>query len=266
MGILDLLHRNNQIHKFLNSQELNKDLKALKTALEQWNMQEEIHVGESGTLYRFLQFISWKENLNKKFIKTDTLKEREITQNPAITNFPLKKLLELDNGTSQWASIAVLTGNKEKICNPPYKLDLTYKALEHWKSRREQGLSWVPRQDITIQNQILAFQELMKTGNLDFSPKHSEDYCFARAFNKISKEEGQKLWPSLASHESNRLEEMEKYLKEAEENKEIDSKDHRIVQAIAMLQKSKNKELKFTHPGVVSKSWPLFWTFLSKYK
>lgn len=58
--------------------------------------------------------------------------------------------------------------------------------------------------------------------------------------------------------------EMEKVMQLVEKEVEIDSKDHRVVQAIAMLAKLKGNSIKFKHPEVVSKSWPQFWNLLKK--
>jgi len=40
------------------------------------------------------------------------------------------------------------------------------------------------------------------------------------------------------------------------------SKDHRIVQALAMLALFDKKEIEFAFPESVNKSWPQFWKFL----
>jgi hypothetical protein len=268
LGILDLLNGYDDIISFLNRENyLSDDLQALKKVINSWNNQEvDIDVGESGTLYRFLKFISWKKGLNKKFIKHGTLNERKIFNDPAIINFTTKELLKLDNNTSQWASASVLFGNKERISNPPFKLQLTYDAVSHWNEKRNKGEVWEVRYDKTILRQATAFINYLKTGKMEFMAVHSEDYCFARAFNLITKEEGFEKWSSLAGHESNRLEEMEKYLGYFEKGLEIDSKDHRILQAIAMLSLAKNKQISFSYSNAVNKSWPQFWNFLNTCK
>ncbi len=163
MGILDLLHGRNDILQFLDEQEyLSDDLFALKKALEDWLTGDVIDVGESGTLFRFLQFVSWKYGLNKKFTKHKTLKERKICSNSEIINYPLSELLKLDHGTSQWASAAVLCGNTEKIENPPFKLSLTYKTVDHWNSKRQASEKWEPKYDKTISVQAEAFLRKFK--------------------------------------------------------------------------------------------------------
>lgn len=231
-------------------------------ALIDWNSKQEINVGESGTLYRFLQFAIWKLNLDKKLIKQGTLKKRKISNNPDIVNWKLNDLLNLDNKTSQWASASVLLGNQEKIENPPFKLKLTYEAVKHWKEQRANKECWIPRYDKTILNQVKAYLELKKTGKTNFKPEQAEDYCFARAIGLIKKQEAEKTWPSLRSHESNRIEEIEKTLENYKQGREIQSQDHRVIQAIAMLAKLEKKQVKIKFPQAVNKSWPQFWDFL----
>lgn len=263
IGVLDILNGKDDIIKFLEQQkELSDDLQALYKALVAWNTNEPIDVGESGTLYRFLRFASWKLGLNKNFILHGTLKTRNISDNPEIVNCSLKELLKLDNGTSQWASASVLLGNKEIIDNTPYKLELTYEAVNHWNKQREENKCWTICYDETILKQAIAFLELLKDKKSDFIPKQSEDYCFARAFGYITKEDGKSKWPSLVGHESNRIEEMEKMLNYAESGKNIESKDHRIIQAIAMRQKVNSRNVNIRYPESVNKSWPQFWRFL----
>lgn len=166
MGMLDILNGYTDIIAFLNKQaNLSEDLKSLKKVCESWQKDSLIDVGESGTLYRFFQFASWNFGINKQFIFHGTLKERSLTNNPEVVNWPLNKLLTLDNGTSQWASASVLCGNIEKIINPPYKLALTYEAVEHWKNQRKNNKVWKPQLDQTIFKQAKAFTAYLRGGS-----------------------------------------------------------------------------------------------------
>ena len=257
MGILDLVNNRKDTICYLNQNydKLGDDLKILYKALTEWDTQKQITVGESGTLYRFLKFASWKLNKNKEFILKGTLNYREICDNQKIINWSINKLLKLDNGTSQWASASVLLGNNEKISNPPYKLQVTYDAVKHWKAAREKKEIWKPRYDRTILRQAIAYLGFLKSGKIIFIPEQAEDYCFARAFGLITSKEGERRWPSLRGHESDRIKEMEIALNQ----KEVTSKDHRVVQAIAML---KGNSIKVKHKESVNKSWPQFWSFL----
>lgn len=264
MGVLDLLNGYEDSIQFIKEQEqLGDDLKALYKASLAWKSDGPIDVGKSGTLYRFLRFASWKLGLDKEFILHGSLKQREICDNPEIVNYSLDELLKLDNGTSQWASASILFGSKERIPNPPYKLRLSYEAVSYWKEQRKKGQCWEPRYDETILRQAITFLELLKKGETSFIPQQPEDYCFARAFGLITKEGGESRWSSLRGHESNRITEMERVLYDTGLGKEIDSTDHRVVQAIAMLQKVKGKDIKVKHPEAVKKSWPQFWKFLN---
>lgn len=258
MGILDLVNGYDDSIVFLKKHynDLSNDLQALYHASVQWNSEEQIDVGESGTLYRFLKFASWKIGNNRKFRLRGTLKNRNICDNPGIINLSLEELLTLDNGTSQWASASVLMGDLERIKHPPHKLQVTYDAIEHWKITKENKTNWDLRYDQTILTQALVYLGWLKEGKMNFSPTQAEDYCFARAFDIMVAEEGESLWPSLRSHESDRIAEMEQVLKQ----EEVISKDHRVVQAMAMLRGNK---INIKYPDSVNKSWPQFWRFLN---
>ncbi|MBI2129468.1 hypothetical protein HYU07_04465 [Candidatus Woesearchaeota archaeon] len=264
MGILDLMNGYDSTVRFLeqNLSDVGGDLKALHKASINWHSHKTIYVGESATLYRFLKFASWKKGLNKDFILEGTLIGREICNDSEIANYSLEKLLQLDNKTSQWASASALLGNNEKIENPPYKLKVTYEAVLHWKERRSKGKCWEPRYDETILKQATAFLKLLRNGKADFVAEQAEDYCFARTFGFIEKEEGARQWPSLFTHESNRIEMMENVLKNSELGEKVNSKDHRVVQAYAMLQKLNGREIRIAHKECVGKSWTQFWKFL----
>lgn len=265
MALLDLFsgHEASTIRVLAGERELGDDLLALRLCMVDWKSDQPLRVGESATLYRFLQFASWNLNLNKRFFLAGTLKDRHITQDSYIVRYPLAELLKLDNGTSQWASAAVLLGNDEVLPNPPYKLALTYEALGHWKAQRQRNEDWDVRRDETIRRQAATFFELLIKKQVPFVPEQAEDYCFARAFGYITQAEGAKRWPSLRGHESDRIEEMERALHSFEAGESITSKDHRVVQAITMLGIVKRKDAKIVHPSAVNKSWPQFWEFIN---
>ena len=256
MGVLDMLNGHRDIIDCLNTQEgLGDDMMALKKVAEEWNTNNDVDVGESGTLYRFVRFALWKQNSNRKIIKRGTLKNRNLCDDKEIVNWPLEELLKLDNGTSQWASASVLMGNKERMENPPYKLEVTYRAKEHWVFGRKSGSGWKVKYDDTIEKQAKAYIEYLKTGKIIFNACQPEDYCFARAFDLITAEEGEKRWPSLKGHETNRIDEMERALS----MDVVDSKDHRVVQALVMKYKG---NIEVIHRDAVNKTWPEFWEFI----
>lgn len=263
MGVLDMVNGCPDIIDFLASQKsLSDDLQALLRAAQAWNTNEPIDVGESGTLYRFLRFALWARNLDKKFVIRGTLKDRAVCDNPGIVHYSLKELLLLDHGTSQWASAAVLCGNNEEIKNPPYKLHVTYEARSHWQEQREKNQTWSARYDATILKQAHAFLMLLRGERPAFIAEQAEDYCFARAFDFITQNEGLRRWPSLTDHESNRIETMEKELKNFENKKPVTSRDHRVVEALAMKAAVEGQKIQFEHSEAVAKSWPQFWDFL----
>ena len=263
MGILDIVNGYDDIQKFLATQEnLGDDLLALKKASERWKFDKDIDVGESGTLYRLLKYVSWKQELHKNFILQGTLKHRKINDDQVVLRLSQSELLKYDNGTSQWASAAVLLGDPERLYQPPYKLDLTYQAVEHWQMQRDKNQSWLPRYDETILRQAETYIKLLKGEKLEFVPEQAEDFCFAYIFGYMTAEEGEKRWPALRGHESDRIVEIQETLKAAKEGKEITSKDHRVVQAIAMWGKVNRKEVYILYPQSVNKSWPQFWDFL----
>jgi len=263
LGVLDLIHGCDDCVKFLDQQEnLGDDLQALKRCVIAWKENKPLDVGESGTVYRFLRFASWKLRKKVSFIKRGTLQKREIYDNPDIVNYSIKELLKLDNGTSQWANAAVLLGAPATIDNPPYHFHMTVDALDHWKNQREKNETWIPRYDETILAQATAFLNLLHERKINFTPKQQEDYCFARAFNLITKEQAAEKWPSLFTHETNRIEEMEIQLENYNNNQPITSKDHRVVQALAMKAKVEGVQVNVAHPKAVNKTWPQFWNFL----
>ena len=159
----------------------------------------------------------------------------------------------------------MLCGNLEaRIKNPPFKLALTYEAVWYWRECYAASKVWKPRPDDTIQEQARAFMDHLDGKSMTFVPQQAEDYCFARAFNLITGEEGLSRWPSLVEHESSRIIEMENTINDMRCGRPIKSKDHRVVQAIAMKAAIKRETLSYENPDCVAKSWPLFWEFMKK--
>lgn len=261
MGVLDILGQRERVIEVVDSiPQPSDDVAALRQSAISWPESDEIDVGESGTLFRFLQFASWKEDLDKTFKKHGTLVQRKITSDPSIVDLPQEKLLELDEGTSQWASAAILSGDEQRLDNPSPKLALTYKAVKEWADAP--GGKWTPKVDRTILNQALAHIRLMRRKRHEFKPEHSEDFCYAYTVG-FSIEAAEEKFPSLKGHETNRLEEMPKSHEQLESGETITSRDHRVVQALAMLAARRNIEVNFEHPEAVNKSWPQFWNFLT---
>jgi hypothetical protein len=263
LGVLDLLNGHKNMINFLgNQKEICEDLEALLRSSIAWNENKPIDVGESGTLYRCLRYAAWKRGENREFIKRGTLKKRKIFDDPDIVNWPLEGLLCLDEGTTQWVTAALLCGSHEIMHDAPPKIELTYSAIEHWNEMRAQKKCWHEAYDLILVGQAVAYLKMLAGNPVDFVPVDAEDYCFARAFNYISPENGIIRWPQLPNHESNRIIAMEEAMKAALSGQTIVSDDHRVVQAMAMWGKVNNVEVHFSNPNAVKKSWPQFWRFL----
>lgn len=263
MGVLDLMRGYDDTIKFLEKQkDLGEDLQALYRVSKNWRTTKQVDVGESGTIYRFLQYISWHQGLEKKFIKRGTLRKRKICNDRDIINRPLESLATLDNGTSQWMSAAILCGNTEKLRKEPYHVKMTRKAKAHYEKRRANNKCWDLRYDQTLLKQAKAIIEKYAGGKTSWVPVQAEDYCLARVFNLITPEEGKKRWPSLISHETNRLKEMEKESVNYRALRPIESKDHRVVQAFLSIGAIEGSGMGAKHPKCVNKTWPQFPTFL----
>lgn len=278
MGILDLMrgYGSKDIVNFLNTQEnLGGDVNALKRVAESFdNPSKPFDVGESGTIYRFVRFYTWKKGINRAITARGTLPARveKMCQDPELVNWPLEKLLTLEGGTTQWATMAILLGNNEKLQEVPFYLQKTYDSLKHWQTQRILGKKWIAQTDSTLTTQAREYISLLTTAEMHTSPTQLGDcdlYCFIRAFNGISAEEGKEMWPQIQYHESNRIKEMERTLKALYARKIIHSDDHRAVQANAMLIQSLNIQLpvesirqRFDNPECVNKTWPKFWEFL----
>lgn len=266
MGFMDLMQGSTRTVELLaplaQKKLLGDDLMALYEASVCWLAgSPDIYVGESATLYRFLQFAAWKLEIEKNFILDGTLKDRPMAKDKGIVHWSQEKLLELN--TSQYASAAALMGDKKRIENPPFKLKVTYDAIGHYEERKTSETGWGIRYDETLLKQAVAFLKALKTGVMEFKIGQAEDYCFARAFGLITKEEGLLLYKSLTGHETNRIEEMERALETASRIGVVDSLDHRVVQAVVMLYRFMGKPIEVVHPEAVNKSWPEFPRFIA---
>jgi hypothetical protein len=261
MAVLDIFNgRAEDTIKFLKSQkDLGSDLRSVLKAAEGWDTGKGIGT-ESATFFRMLQFGIWKFGLDKRLVKEGTLRDRPMAEDPNIINYPISELLKLDGGTSQWASAAVLFG-APRCEESRVKLDLTHDAVRHWNEMRDSGRCWLRLTDTTIKAQAKAFLELLTNGKSSWEPRHSEDYCLARALGMMTPEEGAIRWSSLKGHESDRIAEMETAISQFRSGSDITSKDHRVIQSIAMLAQVSHAKASFASAESVGKSWPLFWRF-----
>lgn len=272
LGLLDVMAGNTTTADSLDytarSKPIGEDLQALARVSRQWLAGEDLDVGESGTIYRFFKFASWMEAAanpdapTRTFKKSGSLITRDITDDPSIINMPIEELLLLDGGTTQWASVAVLLrapvpGARQMSSEPKYQLSLDAKS--HWLRARIFNTDCEFYSDSTINNQAKAFVEAIKFARFEFTPMQAEDYCIARAYGLITSAEGDRLWPKLRKHESDRIESMELAIEQATTGKTITVNDHRVVQAVAM--RFGLPRARFKYPDCVAKSWPEFWEF-----
>ena len=187
MGLLDIINGSNHSIRFLKEHydELGDDLKAAYRAyVELKQGKKEIHVGESGTLYRFLKFLSYKHDLGLELIPEGTLVERVegFCDDPDMVNWSLEGLLNTKDKTTQWASAAILCGSTERIENPPHKVRVSVDSVEHWYSRRRQRQYWKEQYDLTLLAQAIAYKNKLKGESVSYIAHQAEGYRFARAF------------------------------------------------------------------------------------
>jgi len=275
LGILSL--RDNYLEMFLEKistieNRFGGDLKAFKRCLENWN-QDELYVGESATLFRFLQFYIWQNNLTKKLVKEGSLLKRRVSEDPDIIFLSQRELLNIDEGTTQWASAKVLCGDKERIDDAPAKLVMTYRIVDAWNSmvlpeysdRIDKNFDLAISRsmlDSNICNHVFVLYSLLAGHDHLWLPLEAEDYCFARSLSIMTQEDGQTIWPQLANHESNRLEAMEEALDQLYNGKPITSQDHRVIHAVVMKALIDGIEVNVVNREAVNKSWTRFWDFI----
>lgn len=285
MGIMDITSSfAKDVVSYLDSQDqstLGGDLKTLRNVADRWGWRysEPVNVGESGTIYRFVKFYSWMNHLPFEPIVSGTLVKRsleEMTNDQNIINYSPEKLLTLDGKTTQWATmqyLLALPSERRKVTpmfnqgknmsrSADFKLRVTYDAVEHWTKKLSEKKKWESRIDPTFLNQQIAFVNGLLTGRPKFIGEQAEDYCFERAFDLISEEEGRLVYPSVEKHETNRFTEMERALQKLSRTGIIDSKDHRVVQALVMRQIVLGKPYEIVDKSVVNKTWPKFWDFI----
>lgn len=279
MGILDLLggYGPGDLIKFLDSQmDLGGDLQALRRVAEVGNDRSKpIDVGESGTIYRFVRFYLWKYGIDQEIVMGGTLTKRakEMGATPEIIHWPLAKLLTLEGGTTQWATMAILMGNKETLREIPFYIQQTYDAIEHWEKQRKCGMVWVPQRDPTLIAQVEGYASFLKTGKINIQPTRLGDCdlaCFLMAFGVLTPEEAKEIWPQIQFHESDRMLEMTRTAREILRRGIIHTNDHRVAHANAMLLRYLNPKIsiyaikqKFSNPDCVNKTWPRFWDLLA---
>ena len=287
MGILDMQKGRTRIIDYLKGlPELNGDRKALQNLVNGWHSNGPIDVLDSGTVYRQTRWGLWTIGSDREIvISGETLPTRvpNMTNNPEIIHLNLHDLLQLDGdpnytgdakypGTSQWATASSLFGNPERLDDAPFYLDITFDAKDDYELT--DGL-WLPKKDPTQATQVEAFKTLYNGDDWEPSAKQRKDcdlYCFFRTFDYMTREEGEREWSHIKGHESNRLDEMEKQLENYKEGRIIDTKDHRVVHALALKMIIDNPEItfeevkaRFTDFDSTNKKWTQFGPMLEDF-
>lgn len=254
------------------------DTRDLRTWAVSFNDRSSLEM-ESGTLFRLVWFYHTARGIDRKLIPTKTLVERvkKMNLNPAMVGWPLEKLGTLDGGTSQYQTVAVLMGNNETLTRVPFYLRKTYDWKAEWEEDRPAGRMWKVPRDPTLIAQSEDYIHYLKTGRIRTVPKELGDcdlYCFLRTFGAVDRAWGEKNWPQLAKHESNRFETTEEMLKQIERGESVTSSDHRVVEAGAKLIQARELMAGRVSPSVdairsqflnsdcVAKKWPGFWNAL----
>ncbi|MBS3142951.1 hypothetical protein J4464_06200 [Candidatus Woesearchaeota archaeon] len=268
-AVLDIA-MGNPPNPFFQTPNLGDDLQATYRCALAWPNNEPLHVGESATLLRNLRYLTYLEERPREFVLSGSLRTRKVSDNPAMIHESLDDLMLRDGGTQQWAAAALLLEYPKRIHEhipDEIKVYASKEAFEHWILQIARGALWTPKKDATIAAQARAFYVARHGDAVRFTPTHSEDYCFARAFDLITAEEGQSRWGNkLANHETDRIPEMERSLLLLENEGIVDTTDHRIIQAMCMRAVWQRQTYEVVHPKNVGKTWPQFWDFLEAVK
>ena len=265
-SVIRVIEGNSQIHSAGGRPD---DIKVAAQIARDWDTRHTLTAGESGT---GLRLFSWfdhhlvatgKQGQHHEFERSRTLATRPITEIPEVYGLTQRELLLEDNGTSQFASAAVLTGDMVRLNSAPFRLQQTYDMVDEWLARDRQ-LDWgAPLiEDATIRKLAESFARLMLGETFDFDVTHSEEVPTGLGFGAITPHEAQQRFSSVLGHESNRIVEMERALWQFRYGEVITSNDHRIIQTLAMLALYKERPVNFRYPECVTKSWPQFWDYL----
>ena len=278
VGMLDLTRGYGacDLVKTLDSMgELGTDARDLRNLATSWNSVEPIEM-ESGTLFRIAWFYFTKMNIPRQIIPVRTLVKRveKMELDPDMVNWSLAKQGTPEGGTSQYQTAAILFGNQETLEEIPFYVRKTYNIRANWEENRATGKVWDVPRDPTLITQSKDYIHYLQTGEVLTIPDRLGDcdlYPFLRIFGAIGRKWGEKNWPQLAEHESNRFKTADEALTSLREGKPIVSDDHRIVEAAAQYIQAENLRTnnnvlpvrnimdRFSNPNCVSKKWYRFW-------
>lgn len=243
-----------------NYGSLGDDLQATLRTLQQFKAGKDLDVGESGTLLRFWRYYLLSIGDTRRIIVRGTARKRQFYAGEDVIDMDTEELLALDDGTSQWASIAALCGRIERpVGELPGHLELTFNAIKLWQDAKFYQEMWPARKDRYIIEMVEAWLEWRRTGIMKLKVDNAEKVFLAAMFGLITAEEAHQQFPQMIHHESNRIKAIKRYrhwwwLI-------VGSRDHRIVQGLAM----RGRRRWFLHRHCVNKTWPQFWRFMELY-
>jgi len=258
LGIQDLIAGRESTVSTLTQHEatLSDDLRVIRdTSGLILDGQTTIHVGEGGTWARVLAFASAKYGWGLRLVKSGTLTDRPDDFQPHLVDAPLSELLRLNKGSSQLASAAVLCGSDEPMpANAPYHLQMSYEAREYWQTHLSNS-TWEVRRDNTYRRQAIAWIGWLASGQFEFEPIQPEDYPISRVFNVMDLRDAHRRgWESLAGHESNRFDDLEKAITQVSQCEAVDLRDHRPLIALDWRH---GEYVRILHRDAIGKSWQL---------
>lgn len=254
LATLDYIHDSSQTIDILSNYWalLGDDLKATRNAFVQLkNRDYPIRVDKSRTLYCIIQWKLWLDGIDKEISANFSVADR-IHANKEIIYLSPERLLQLESGTSQWATAQALWGSANRIVSPPQKLQMTYDLIDNYDKERKIIY------DQTILRQLIAWYNMIQGRQHGFFPLHSEDACFAMIVLEFNYENIHEQWPQIEFHESDRILEADITRREINADHSISSRDHRIIQAGVMKQILEEKPISVKYPHEVNKSFPFF--------
>ena len=280
MTFLDLIRKNDPkyaISYLTQLPDLSDDEKDAITIAQQWNESGPFGPIESRTLYILLQFYLWKYRINRTIIPKATLIKRieeSLDFTPHVTNWALENLFTLMGRTSQVATAAILCGNTEHLSEVVFYVDKTYYSICYWDYHEAVNKPWEGQLDPTITVQLEEYLNYLKYGKINEKPSPISDCdlcCFLIAFGVMTSKQAAEFWPQICKHESNRAEAVDIAFMQWRSGKLIETKDHRVIHALAMLMQSENLSIStedvrrhFKYPDHVTKAWANFWSILPR--
>lgn len=230
--------------------------------------------GDSRTLLIMLRMLLWSTKTTRKVCLSPMQVARQVEDDPEIATWTLEKMLTLSNGTTQFASAAILLQNRkpdeiEALIRllPPEKrpmIQLTKTIKTAWLKNHTQNNPFSLEQlepEAVLQRQARHYySEQMSGTKIPYHATHSEEAIYAVLHGDMLLEEAAARFPMLRSHETDRIAEIEKVLC----GDVVDSIDHRIVQAALLT----NTVAHWTSRSekAVRKTWPDFFEFLQAVK